>query len=251
MPGPEPALRKLDRSIGTWEMKGRTLDSDVDNMTARTTFEWRPGGHFLVQRFAADFMGMDIQSLEVIAFDPTTGTYPSTVYANLSPVPLPYRWQIDGDELTIRAEAAGATFRGRWNEDGSVFPGGWRPIPATMVIPAMSPTTSRAAGRSSPDPATPPTASGALDDPLRRVETGHLAVHRLLHGSRHQELLETAEVGRQREADLRAAPGRRESEVAAWSDRPATTWKDYRAGGSFAVIAMSAPRPRPPGPLMT
>ena len=27
-----------------------------------------------------------------------------------------------------------------------------------------------------------PTASGALDDPLRRVETGHLAVHRPLHG---------------------------------------------------------------------
>ena len=114
--GPDPALRTLDRFVGDWEMKGRTLDSDVDNVTARTSFEWLPGGHFLVQRFAADFIGMDIQSLEVIGYDPTTRTFPSTVYANMAPMPLPYRWQIDGDELTIKAEALGATFRGRWND---------------------------------------------------------------------------------------------------------------------------------------
>jgi hypothetical protein len=127
VPGPDPALLKLEQFVGTWAMKGRTLDSDVDNVTARTTFEWLPGGHFLVQRFAADFMGMDIRSLEVIGYDPETETFPSTVYANMSGVPLPYRWIIDGNEVTIKAEAAGATFRGRWNEDGTVFSGGWRP----------------------------------------------------------------------------------------------------------------------------
>ena len=127
LPGPDPALRKLDRFVGTWEMKGRTLDSAVDNVTARTSFEWLPGGHFLVQRFAADFMGMEIQSLEVIGHDSATGTFPSTVYASMAPMPLPYRWEIDGNELKITAEALGATFRGRWNEDGTVFSGGWRP----------------------------------------------------------------------------------------------------------------------------
>jgi len=139
LPGPDPALRRLDRFVGTWEMKGRTLDSDVDNVTARTTFEWLPGGHFLTQRFAAVFMGMDIQSLEIIGYDPTTGTFPSTVYANMAPVPLPYRWQIDGDELTIKAEALGATFRGRWNEDGTVFSGGWRPDPGHENDPGNVP----------------------------------------------------------------------------------------------------------------
>ena len=84
MPGPDPALRELDRFVGTWEMKGRTLDSAVDNITARTTFEWLPGGHFLLQRFAADFVGMDIQSHEVIGYDPATKTFPSTVYANMA-----------------------------------------------------------------------------------------------------------------------------------------------------------------------
>jgi hypothetical protein len=127
LPGSDPALRKLDRFVGTWEMKGRTIGSDVDNITARTTFEWLPGGHFLLQRFSADFVGMDIQSHEVIGFDPATGTFPSTVYSNMAPMPLPYRWAIDGDELTIKAEALGATFHGQWNADGTVFSGGWRP----------------------------------------------------------------------------------------------------------------------------
>ena len=89
MPGPDTALRKFDQFVGTWEMKGRTLDSDVDNITARTTFEWLPGGHFLLQQFSADFVGMDIQSHEVIGYDPATGTFPSTVYSSMAPMPLP------------------------------------------------------------------------------------------------------------------------------------------------------------------
>ena len=139
LPGPDPALRKLDRFVGTWEMKGRTLDSDVDNITARTTFEWLPGGHFLLQRFSADFVGMDIQSHEVIGYDPATGTFPSTVYSNMAPMPLPYRWAIDGDGLTIKAEALSATFHGRWNEDGTVFSGGWRPDPGHEGDPGNVP----------------------------------------------------------------------------------------------------------------
>jgi Protein of unknown function (DUF1579) len=137
--GSDPALRKLDRFVGTWDMQGRTLDSDIDNITARATFEWLPGGHFLLQRFSADFVGMDIQSFEVIGYDPATGTFPSTVYSNMAPMPLPYRWAIDGDELTIKAEAVGATFRGRWNANGTVFSGGWRPDPGHENDPGNVP----------------------------------------------------------------------------------------------------------------
>jgi hypothetical protein len=128
-PGPNPALRRLDRFVGTWKMTGRTLDSDVDNVFAETSFDWLDGGHFMTQRFKADFIGMPIRSLEVIGYDPATDTFPSTVYASMAGVPLPYRWTIEGDELTIRAETLNATFHGRWNEDGTLFSGGWRPDP--------------------------------------------------------------------------------------------------------------------------
>ena len=62
-----------------------------------------------------------------------------------------------------------------------------------------------------------PRSSGALDELLGCVESGHLVVHRPLNGPRHQELFETAEVGGQRETDFRAAAGGRETEVAKWT----------------------------------
>jgi Protein of unknown function (DUF1579) len=126
-PAPDPALKQLDRFVGTWDMQGRTLDSDVDNVSGRTTFEWLPGGFFLQQRIQLDFAGFPIEGLEVIGYDPESGKFPSTVYASMVGTPLPYLWEIDGDELKITTEALGATFLGRWSEDGSTFSGGWRP----------------------------------------------------------------------------------------------------------------------------
>lgn len=127
--GPDPKLKMLDRWLGAWDMKGRTLDSDVDNVSGQATFEWLPGGHFMQQRIKLNFAGLEIEGLELIGYDPASGTFPSTVYSNLAGIPLPYRWEINGDELTITTDMLGATFRGRWSEDGTSFSGGWRPNP--------------------------------------------------------------------------------------------------------------------------
>jgi hypothetical protein len=48
-----------------------------------------------------DFIGLQIDSLEVIGYDPETDTFPSTVYSNFSPEPLPYKWDVEGDTVTI------------------------------------------------------------------------------------------------------------------------------------------------------
>jgi hypothetical protein len=127
-PGPDDALRKLDRFVGTWELTGRTLDSEKDNVSGRVSFEWLPGGFFLQQRVELDFMGLDIRALEVIGYDPATGKFPSTVYSNLVGVPIPYQYDVQGDRVTIRTElAGGATFTGTWAEDAESLSGGWRP----------------------------------------------------------------------------------------------------------------------------
>jgi hypothetical protein len=75
-------------------------------------------------------MGMQIDSLELIGYDPETNTFPSTVFSNLSPAPLPYGWEIDGDTVTIHVSYGplDATFTGSWRDDGT-FSGGWRPNP--------------------------------------------------------------------------------------------------------------------------
>jgi hypothetical protein len=91
-PEPDPALKRLNILVGTWNIKGHTLDSKDNNVSARTTFEWLPGGFFLKQNFEADFVGMKIQSLEIIGYDPISDTFPSTVIPvcleNLFPIDI-------------------------------------------------------------------------------------------------------------------------------------------------------------------
>jgi hypothetical protein len=139
LPQPDPELRRLDRLVGTWSMEGHLVGSDEKNIKGETTFRWLPGGFFLEQHVRLNFMGMEIDSLELIGYDPETKTFPSTVYSNLSPAPLPYRWDVQGDTVTIAVTYGpmDSTFTGSWREDGT-FAGGWRPNPGadeTVNVP--------------------------------------------------------------------------------------------------------------------
>ena len=131
LPTPDPALRRLDRFVGTWSLEGQLVGSDEKNIKGRTSFRWLPGGFFLEQRFEMDFMGLEIHSVELIGYDPETGTFPSTVFSNVSPTPLPYRWEIEGDsvKITVTYGPMDATYTGRFGEDGQTFSGGWRANP--------------------------------------------------------------------------------------------------------------------------
>ncbi|WP_051766454.1 DUF1579 family protein [Saccharothrix syringae] len=134
---PDPALKQLDRFVGTWEMEGGLVGSAERNIRGRATYRWLPGGFFLEQRVRLDFAGLArIDSLEIIGYDPGTGTFPSTVYSNMSPQPLPYRWALDGDLVTITVTHGplDATFTGRWSADGTYFSGGWRPNPGADEV---------------------------------------------------------------------------------------------------------------------
>ena len=139
LPQPDPALKRLDRLVGTWSMEGNLVGSDEKNIRGETTFRWLPGGFFLEQRVRIDFMGMQIDALELIGYDPATDTFPSTVYSGFSPIPLPYRWDVQGDDVTIEVTYGpmDAKFTGEWREDGT-FSGGWRPNPGadeTVNVP--------------------------------------------------------------------------------------------------------------------
>ena len=131
MPTPDPALKRLDRYVGTWAMEGHLVGSDDNTIKGLGTFEWLPGGFFLQQRLELDFMGLMIDSLELIGYDPETQAFPSTVYSNLSPMPLPYRWEVGDETVTISVSYGplNSTFKGAFGEDGQSFSGGWRPNP--------------------------------------------------------------------------------------------------------------------------
>jgi hypothetical protein len=109
LPQPDPALRRLDRLVGTWTMKGNLVGSDEKNIKGETSFRWLPGGFFLEQRAHTDFIGQQIDALELIGYEPETDTF-GQLYA---------------------------TFTGSWREDGT-FSAGWRPNPGadkTVNVP--------------------------------------------------------------------------------------------------------------------
>jgi hypothetical protein len=130
LPQPDPALRRLDLFVGRWSMKGHFVGSDEENIRGETTFRWLPGGFFLEQSIGLDFGGLKIESLELIGYDPESDRFPSTVFSNLSQVPLPYSWDVREESVTITVSypPLDAKFTGSWREDGT-FSGGWRPNP--------------------------------------------------------------------------------------------------------------------------
>ncbi len=124
-PQPDPALSRLEKLVGTWELKGRTLNSKEDNISGWSTFEWLPGGFFLQIRGEITFKGLRSQSVEIISYDPTSQTFPSNVYSDMSGNVLPYQWDVQGNIVTHWTK--GAKYTGTLSEDGNTLDGGWRP----------------------------------------------------------------------------------------------------------------------------
>ncbi len=130
LPEPDPALKRLNVLVGIWNFKGRTLDSEADNVFIQATYEWLPGGFFLKSNFKADFVGLEIQGLEIIGYDPSSDTFPSTVYTNSFGEPIHYRYDIKGNDIIITTDfAGGGKNTGKISEDGNTFSAGWRPEP--------------------------------------------------------------------------------------------------------------------------
>lgn len=122
---PDPALRRLDRLVGTWTLVGRSLGSDEDDISGRLTMEWMPGGFFMLQHGDWDIVGMRMKTLEILHYDPETDTFPATVYTSMTASPLPYHWEVSGN--AIRHWVEGATYTGEFSDDGDTITGGWRP----------------------------------------------------------------------------------------------------------------------------
>jgi hypothetical protein len=135
LPRPDPAPRRLDRLVGRWSMEGNLVGSDEKNIKGETSFRWLPGGFFLEQRAHIDFAGLQIEALELIGYDPETDSSPSTVYSNFSPEPLPYKWEVQGDTVTITVS--------------------YGQLDATLPAPGARTAPSRAAGARTPAPTRP------------------------------------------------------------------------------------------------
>jgi hypothetical protein len=124
--GPDADLRRLDKLVGTWELTG--------DATGTVTYEWLPGGFFLLQRVDMELFGHETKGLEVIGrllpfgADKPSEDIRSRFYGETGET-FDYVYEIsaDGKTLTIWGGEKGspAYFEGTFNDDDTVNTGAW------------------------------------------------------------------------------------------------------------------------------
>lgn len=129
----DPAFKPLEKLIGTWESKGRTLNAAEDNIFATTTFAPILGGKYIQvtnhMAFRSEKANFEHDSLEIIFYDAKRKVFPASSYSTIAEGPgglTEYEWRAEPDGTLIHS-GAGAIYHGTFSEDDNVLDGGWRP----------------------------------------------------------------------------------------------------------------------------
>ena len=117
---PNPALKKLDRLVGTWNQSG--------DYKGTSTYEWMEGGFFFVQHFdAITPYGSHVKGVEYVCFDEDTQTLRSHLMG-INGSNFTYTWDIDGDIWTVWFGDKGSEnfYQGKFSKDGNTATGRWQ-----------------------------------------------------------------------------------------------------------------------------
>ena len=123
-PKPDPALKSLDRLVGTWKVSGPEIQGQI-------TYEWLDGGFFLIQHVDVDH-GRKNKGIEIIGRERGFGaTEPSQdiksrYYGNEGST-FDYVYELEGDTLMIWGGEKGspAYYKGEFSADGNILTGAW------------------------------------------------------------------------------------------------------------------------------
>lgn len=111
--------------IGSWRIRGRSLNSAVDNIRGATVIRWIAPGALQEQSSYIRVGKLTVRAIEIIPCGRGSGPFPSWVFSEGGRRPLRYRWDVRG--TVVRHSGLGWTFRGVLSRSGRVLAGGWRP----------------------------------------------------------------------------------------------------------------------------
>jgi hypothetical protein len=121
-PTPHPGLKALDRLVGRWKASGETQ--------GELSYEWLPGGFFLMARGDTEQGGQRTKHIEIIGYDHEAGAAPSDVMTSRLYTDrgdsLSYTHEVDDKGLTswFGPKGSPALFRARWIDDNTLS-GAW------------------------------------------------------------------------------------------------------------------------------
>ncbi len=125
---PTPAstnLERLNPFVGVWDTEGemKTIaPGQSAKFNATDTYEWLPGGHFLLHRFDADMPQGKVQGIEIIGYKRESNTYPMYSFDSKGNTSL-MQARVEKETWTFAGEAI--RFTGKFSDNGKIFSGLW------------------------------------------------------------------------------------------------------------------------------
>jgi hypothetical protein len=159
-PPPDTSLptmehERLDVFVGSWKTEGPSYAEGTSNESLQTStvpmrttesFEWLPGGYFLLHRWDGTVGDQPFQGLEILGYDAERGEYVSRFFDNNGNHPT-YRvserdgvWTYTGDRQRgrqkLHANGTAMKVHWDWSRDGK----DWRPLCdlTSVKVPAAS-----------------------------------------------------------------------------------------------------------------
>ncbi|MFI7544662.1 DUF1579 family protein [Actinoplanes sp. NPDC049599] len=150
-PQPAPELKQLDYLVGTWKLSGMTEEGPMGppaQMSGTETFEWLPGGFFLVHHWeGAIDMGprgtMPDVGYEFFDYDPETSKFRSHYFSSFGPYneeQSHYVGDFEDDKLVL---VGPARYVRALQEDGSIKYDCDFPLPDGTWVPFMHATLTK------------------------------------------------------------------------------------------------------------
>ena len=118
----------LDKFVGKWNTEGLVLPTATSagiEVKGTDTYEWLPGGFFLLHKVDVSIGDDKVQTLEVIGFDKDANHYTMQHYDNkgnsgpMTATLMDDLWIFKGESLL---------FKGGFSEEDTIFSGVWEQL---------------------------------------------------------------------------------------------------------------------------
>jgi hypothetical protein len=124
-PTPGAGRKKLEVFVGKWNTKGQTKagsNGEALLITGTDSYEWLPGGFFLVHRWDVRMGSEESKGIEIIGYDEKTKAYPTYSFDNQGNTGT-YQASVRDGVWAFRARSERATVT--ISEDGHTITANW------------------------------------------------------------------------------------------------------------------------------
>lgn len=118
-------LDRLTPFVGLWNTEGKMMSSPSGQparFKATDTYEWLPGGYFLIHRFDADMPDGNIKGIEIIGYNEEGKSFPVYSFDSTGRSSV-MQARVEKDIWTFTGESI--RFTGGFRHDGKAFAGIW------------------------------------------------------------------------------------------------------------------------------